>query len=105
MLIKHNTARTTYPFDGVVRKMLASSPDLMLVEHTLEKGSVLPEHKHPHEQLVYLLSGEIQIDIQGESLIMTDGDSLAIPPNISHKVLTLKKTVALDVFRPRRDDF
>lgn len=105
MITKYNSARTTHPVDGVVRKILANSPNLMLVEHTLEKGAVLPDHKHPHEQLVYLLSGEIQLDINGESIVMSVGDSLVIPPNINHNVLTLKKAVALDIFTPRRDDY
>jgi quercetin dioxygenase-like cupin family protein len=105
VVTKYSTARTTHPISGVVRKILANSPNLMLVEHTLEKGAVLPDHKHPHEQLVYLLSGEIQLELNGDSIVMSAGDSLLIPPNINHKVETFKKSVALDIFTPRREDF
>jgi quercetin dioxygenase-like cupin family protein len=105
VVTKYSTARTTHPVDGVIRKILANSPNLMLTEHTLEKGAVLPDHKHPHEQLVYLLSGEIQLELNGELIVMSAGDSLVIPPSIHHRVVTLKKAVALDIFTPRRDDF
>jgi quercetin dioxygenase-like cupin family protein len=65
----------------------------------------LPDHKHTHEQLVYLLKGEITIDMAGERLNVIAGDSLVIPSNVSHKVTALTKSIALDIFSPARQDY
>jgi quercetin dioxygenase-like cupin family protein len=105
MIVKHKSARISTPAPGVVRRILANSAKLMLTEHTLVKGAVLPDHKHPHEQLVYLLSGAIRLEMNGDILQMAAGDSLVIPSNMTHKVTALENTVALDIFTPAREDY
>ncbi len=105
MIINHKSAKVTYPVPGVTRRILANSPKVMLTEHTLEKGAVLPNHNHPHEQLVYLLSGELIVEMGGEQLKVVKGDSFVIPPDVYHKVTAQENSVALDIFSPRRDDY
>lgn len=105
MVTQYNLAKVSQPVDGVTRRILAHSDNLMLTEHTLEKGAVLPDHKHAHEQLVYLLKGEISLDMGGKPLNMKAGDSLVIASNISHKVTALTKSLALDIFSPTRQDY
>jgi quercetin dioxygenase-like cupin family protein len=105
MVINYNSAKISKPVYGVTRRILAHSNNLMLTEHTLEKGAILPDHKHIHEQLVYLLKGEIMIDMAGERLNVIAGDSLVIPSNVSHKVTALTKSIALDIFSPARQDY
>jgi quercetin dioxygenase-like cupin family protein len=105
MIINHDSAKTTTPVPGIVRKILAHTGKVMLTEHTLQKGAVLPEHQHPHEQLVYLLSGELLLDVEGGQFKMLPGDSIAIPSNAVHKAAALKKSVALDIFAPARTDY
>jgi quercetin dioxygenase-like cupin family protein len=105
MIVKYGTAKTSQPFNGVVRRVLAHSDIVMLTEHILEKGAVLPDHNHPQEQLTYILQGEIVIEINGERTTVAAGDSLVIPANIKHKVIANTKTVALDIFTPSRPDY
>ena len=105
MVFSYKSARVTYPVPGVTRRILTHSSNLMLTEHILEKGAVLPDHHHPHEQLVYLLSGAIVLEMNGAAVKMVTGDSLDIPPDVSHKVTALEKTVALDIFSPAREDY
>ena len=105
MVTQYNLAKVSQPVDGVTRRILAHSDNLMLTEHTLEKGAVLPDHKHAHEQLVYLLKGEISLEMGGKRLNMKAGDSLVIASNISHKVTALTKSLALDIFSPSRQDY
>jgi quercetin dioxygenase-like cupin family protein len=105
MVTNYNSAKVTKPVYGVTRRILAHSANLMLTEHTLEKGAVLPDHKHVHEQLVYLLKGEILLEMAGEHLNLVAGDSLAIPSDVNHKVTALTKSVALDIFSPARQDY
>jgi quercetin dioxygenase-like cupin family protein len=105
MVTRYASAKVSQPVNGVTRRILAHSDNLMLTEHTLEKGAVLPDHKHAHEQLVYLLKGEISLEMGGERLNMRPGDSLVIASNVSHKVTALTKSLALDVFSPSRKDY
>jgi quercetin dioxygenase-like cupin family protein len=105
VIIKYKSAKTTIPFNGVTRRILAHSPELMLTEHTLEKGAILPEHSHPHLQLVFLRSGKLTVEMGGERLEVTEGDSFVIPSGLLHKVTALEESVALDIFAPSRKDY
>lgn len=105
MIVSYKSAKVSQPFPGVTRRILASSPRLMLAEHTLEKGAVLPEHKHPHEQLVYLLAGQIMVEMGGARLKVVKGDSFVVPSDLPHKVTALEHSVVMDVFSPAREDY
>lgn len=92
--------------EGIVRKILAGSKDLMVCEMKFEKGIVLPTHIHPHEQISYIISGECEYMVNAEKKIMKAGDSAWIPGNIPHGVVrVLEDLVLLDVFTPAREDF
>jgi quercetin dioxygenase-like cupin family protein len=105
MLIRHKEAKTTLPVSGITRRILAYTQNVMITEHALEQGAILPEHNHPHEQIVYLLSGEIILEMNGEHFILMPGDSVSIPSNVNHKAIALKESVALDIFAPARIDY
>jgi quercetin dioxygenase-like cupin family protein len=105
MIVNHQSAKTTIPFTGITRRILANSREVMLTEHELDEGAILPEHKHPHQQLVYLLSGELLLDINGEQFLMTDGDSIVIPSDAPHKATANQKCRVLDIFAPAREDY
>ena len=105
MIARYQFAPTTEPVPGIVRRVLANSPEIMLTEHTLKKGAILPEHHHPHVQLVYLLSGQFVIEMNSERLIIEKGDSFVIPSNTVHKVTALADSLVLDIFTPARQDY
>jgi quercetin dioxygenase-like cupin family protein len=105
MIINREKARVSRPAPGIIRRMLAHSSQIMLTEHTLEKGAILPEHSHPHQQLVYLLEGELLLEMSGQQQIIKAGDSLVIPSDAKHKVTAITAAVALDIFSPAREDY
>lgn len=105
MIVSYASAKVSKPFPGLTRRVLAHSPKLMLTEHTMEKDSVFPEHKHPHEQLAYLLSGKIIVETGGAKFTVVAGDSFVVPSDVSHKVTALEHSVALDIFTPAREDY
>jgi len=90
---------------GVHRKTLAVGDKSMLIEFTLDEGAVLPLHSHPHEQIGYLLSGELQFTIGEEEHIAKTGDSWAIPGDVKHAVRVIKNAVVVEVFAPIREDY
>ena len=51
-----NATPVSTPEPGMVRQVLAYNPHLMLIRHNFTKGWVGAKHKHPHHQMVYVLS-------------------------------------------------
>lgn len=92
--------------NGVTRKVLSYSENIMSVEVYFKKGAVGKLHSHFHEQIGYVVSGSLEVEIEGEEKkVLTTGDTYYIPPNIKHGVLALEKTLLLDIFTPMREDF
>ena len=90
---------------GVARKVLSHSDDLMVCEITLEQGSVIAGHAHPHEQITYIISGRCRYTVGEETREVGAGDSVLIPGNVSHSIVILETMKVIDVFSPAREDF
>ena len=105
MFIFNDDSTVTKCEPGVTRKILAYSDDLMMCEINFEKGAQGNTHSHSHLQITYIAEGSFQFTIDGETKIVSKGDSVYMPANVVHgtKALTLGKLV--DVFNPKRDDF
>ncbi len=91
--------------EGITRKVLAHSDNMMSVEVHFEEGAVAAMHNHPHEQLTYVLSGEFEFTIGDETKRVKVGDTMYKEPNIMHGCRCLKAGVLLDTFTPMREDF
>ncbi|MGQ7845751.1 cupin domain-containing protein [Granulosicoccus sp. 3-233] len=91
--------------DGVSRKVLAHSDNMMSVEVHFEEGAVGAMHNHPHEQLTYVLSGEFEFTIGDETRVVKAGDTMYKEPNVMHGCRCLKPGVLIDTFTPMRQDF
>jgi quercetin dioxygenase-like cupin family protein len=68
-------------------------------------GSAFPEHQHPHEQTVVVLSGELELVVDGTPTRLVPGTAFVIPPDVPHSGRALVDTRVLDVFAPVRDDY
>ena len=90
---------------GVTRKILSYSDELMMVEVSFAKGAKGNFHSHEHLQISYVAKGSFQFTIDGQTKIVTQGDSTYMPSNSVHGVLALEDAILVDVFNPRRDDF
>ncbi len=92
--------------DGAQRRVLVYSDNLMLVEFSFAAGAAAWEHSHPHEQVGYVVEGEIDFLMTGEAPArLHKGGSYYVPANVKHYVITYAPTVLVDAFTPARDDF
>ncbi|EOV0852334.1 cupin domain-containing protein [Vibrio parahaemolyticus] len=91
--------------EGISRKVLAHSDNMMSVEVHFEEGAIGAMHSHPHEQLTYVLSGEFEFTIGDEKKIVKTGDTMYKEPHIEHGCVCLKAGVLIDTFTPMRKDF
>jgi quercetin dioxygenase-like cupin family protein len=71
----------------------------------IDEGAVMPEHSHPHEQVMTLLEGTFQLTVAGDVRVLDAGSITTIQPNASHSGKALTICRAMDVFYPARDDY
>ena len=71
----------------------------------IKAGSHLPEHSHPHEQITYMLTGQLDMMIGGELCILTPGMVQVIPSNALHSAIAPIDCTLIDVFAPVREDY
>jgi quercetin dioxygenase-like cupin family protein len=98
-------AEVLFPEQGMLREVLAYSPNMMLVRHRLSGGWVGTRHSHPHEQLVYVVSGQIEFIGGGMTLTLCSGDSVLVAGDVEHQATALEDSEVLDVFTPYRSEF
>ena len=70
---------------------------------SFEPNTVAPTHVHEEEQIVVVLEGELEFEIDGEVRTMRPGDVAVIPPWVRHGARTLESPcLEVDVFTPPR---
>jgi len=90
---------------GIFRKILTYNNELMVCEFFIKKGAVLNEHHHINLQNTYVISGKLEFSVDGETRVVTDGDSILMEADALHSVVGLEDTRVIDVFSPMRKDF
>ena len=68
MFYKQTEKDYATPVEGVRFKTLVHGERTHMCEFRLEKGSPLTKHSHPHEQTGYLVSGRLDLFIEGDKL-------------------------------------
>lgn len=71
----------------------------------VDKGAVLPLHKHIHEQVTQVEEGEFELTIDGEKRIYTKGMIAVIPSMAEHGGIALSDCKIFDIFSPVREDY
>lgn len=75
------------------------------VHWDIDPGSPLPEHSHPHEQVVNVIEGEFELTIDGETERLKSGTMAIIPGNAIHSGKAITRCYIIDVFHPIREDY
>ena len=90
---------------GVYLRILPGDA-LMFSIVRFDPHATVPTHQHPHEQLGFVLEGELDLWIAGERRHLTRGDLYTIPSNVPHGAATQDDTcLVVDVFHPLRDEY
>ena len=71
----------------------------------IDPGRPLPEHRHPHEQIINMLMGTFELILEGKSHMLEAGDGFVIPPDIPHTGIAHSPCRILDIFAPVREDY
>jgi quercetin dioxygenase-like cupin family protein len=72
----------------------------------LEANTDMAVHSHPHEQAGTVISGELELTIDGETRLIRPGDAFIIPGGVEHGARTGDiPAKVMDVFSPVREDY
>lgn len=80
----------------------------MLARIDLERGCVVPRHTHEAEQITFVVSGALRLQLGedgGEVVDVRSGEVLVIPANVPHSAVALEDSLDLDFFSPPRRDW
>jgi quercetin dioxygenase-like cupin family protein len=92
---------------GVRLKTLAHGERTLMTVFQLDAGAVVPVHRHPQEQIGYLVSGRLRfLDGAGQAVAeVGPGDSWCFGADEEHGAEILEDAVAIEVFSPVRQDY
>ena len=105
MIIKQKNAQKRYAF-GAEFQTLATGEKIMctIMRHT--KNGSIQRHKHPAEQVGYIIKGKIKLFINDEEIgVMEPGDSYIIHGNDFHSMKILEDSEWIDTFSPPREEY
>src|SRR5581483_5413439 len=89
----------------MISRKIVSGEREMLAQIYLKRGALVPMHAHESEQMTYILQGALRFLVDGEEIIVREGEVLHIPSRTPHQSEALEDTLELDVFSPIRADW
>jgi quercetin dioxygenase-like cupin family protein len=90
--------------DKITRKLVSGERG-MLVWWSVKKGAHAAAHKHPHEQIFWMLKGKMEFRLGKKRRVCKAGDVCVIPGGVEHEAWFRADTEVIDVFTPPREDF
>jgi quercetin dioxygenase-like cupin family protein len=93
--------------DGIRRKIVGHTPELMSVLVQFDQGAVGTPHAHEaHDQIAFVVSGAFEAEVGGVKRVLRAGDAFIAPRLTPHGVVALEPdSTLLDQFSPRREDY
>jgi len=93
------------PLTGIEQKTLVHGEKTLMAEFRLQKGSIVPQHCHPHEQAGYLVSGQVRFSVGAEEILCNPGDSWCIAGDKEPGAEALQDSALVEVISPVREDY
>jgi quercetin dioxygenase-like cupin family protein len=90
--------------DKITRRLVAGEK-LMIVWWDMKAGAHAAAHKHPHEQVFWMLSGKMDFRLGDDMRSCVAGDIAVSPGGVEHEAWFPEDTQVIDVFSPPREDF
>lgn len=93
--------------DGIRRKIVGHTPQLMSVLVQFDRGAIGTPHAHEqHDQIAYVICGSFEAEVAGVKRVLRTGDAFVAEHPHTHGVMALEAgSTLLDQFSPRREDY
>ena len=89
----------------LIRRRIVTGEKEMIVFWRMKAGAHAAAHRHPHEQVFFMLSGKMEFRLGGEKRTCGPGEAGVIPGGVEHEAWFTEDTEVIDVFSPPREDF
>ena len=90
---------------GTISRRILVGEKEMIVWWSMKAGAHAAAHRHPHEQMFWMISGRMDFRLGAERKICGPGDVAVVPGGVEHEAWFLEDTEVIDVFAPPREDF
>ncbi len=81
----------SYADQAVVSKHIIKKETGNISLFAFDKGEGLSEHTAPFDAVVQIIDGKADIVINGQSNLLTAGETIIMPANISHALVAIEK--------------
>src|SRR3989304_7252465 len=88
----------------ISRKVVTGEKE-MVVYWRMKAGAHAAAHRHPHEQIFWMLSGKMEFRLGDEKRSCGPGDVGGIPGGVEHEAWFPEDTEGGDIFSPPRAGF
>lgn len=88
----------------ITRKVVTGEKE-MLVFWKMKAGAHAAAHRHPNEQIFWMLKGRMEFRLGNEKRTCVAGDIGVIPGGVEHEASFPEDTEVIDIFSPPREDF
>ena len=102
--VRLETLEEKEPMPGFTGRFIHSA-NMTVAHWTVDAGAPLPEHSHPHEQVVNVIEGEFELTINGDTTRLGLRSVAIVPSNAVHSGKALTKCRIINVFSPVREDY
>ena len=89
----------------LITRRLVTGEREMVVFWRMKAGAHAAAHRHPHEQIFWVLSGKMEFRLGDERRMCGPGDLGVIAPGVEHEAWFPEDTEVVDIFAPPREDF
>jgi quercetin dioxygenase-like cupin family protein len=93
---------------GALTRTAVRTDDALVTFNWIQPGHPeVPPHSHPYDQLALILTGTLELDLDGDTYTVGPGELLYIPARVPHvgRVVGDEVVLNVDIFAPIREDY
>jgi quercetin dioxygenase-like cupin family protein len=96
-------ATDLYDLAPGIRVRAVTGHECMVTVAEFDRGAVAPRHAHGEEQIVLVMQGEMEFDLDGDVRRLRAGESVVVPAWVPHAATcTATRAVTVETFSPPR---
>ena len=99
--VEHWNAETDGELSEAAMRRKLESKGYSVTRYVYPPGTCFAEHSHPVDKMDAVLCGQFVMEMEGERVILTAGDTLAVPHGVVHRaeVVGAEAVVSLDAVK------
>lgn len=104
MFIDLNKIEEKETFPGFKGRFFHSK-SMTIAHWNIKAGASVPAHTHIHEQTVNVISGQLELTVDGNAKVLGPGQGAVLPSMVPHAAKAVTDCYVIDTFSPIREDY